>query len=225
MTKPSTNKGAQEALQSLLNTPHLLWRGKDAVHALNKQLQAQLPSIPSGYDSLDACLPWRGWPNNAIVEIIHQHWGCGELQLVLPLMRQLSQAKRWILWISPPCLPYAPGLVRAGIDPAQIIVVHDKPPLAQLDTLWSAEKALQSDSSALVLLWPSRLHAKHLRRLQLAASKGNTLGIVFHQHHIRHSPSVLQIRTETKEDTLELCVLKARGCYHTPSLQIRLEHP
>lgn len=225
MPKSDTPHDTPKALQALLNTSHLLWRGKDGAHAINKQLYAHLPSIPSGYDTLDACLPWHGWPANALVEVINSHWGSGELQLVLPLLRQLSQAHKWILWVSPPYLPYAPGLLRAGINPAQIAVVHSEPPLSHLDTLWSIEKALQSESSSLVLAWPGRLQIKHLRRLQLAASNGKTLGILFHQRHIRHSPAILQLRTKTQQDTLDISVLKARGCYHTPSIQIRLDQP
>jgi hypothetical protein len=97
--------------------------------------------------------------------------------------------------------------------------------LSHLDTLWSIEKALQSGNSALVLAWPGHLQIKHLRRLQLAASNGKTLGILFHQRHIQHSPAVLQLRVETQLDTLDISVLKARGCYHTPSIQIRLDQP
>lgn len=225
MPKPTPQNDTSAQLQALLNTSRLLWRGKDNAHASNMQLHAHLPGLPSGYDALDACLPWQGWPANAIAEVINPHWGSGELQLVLPLLRQLSQARKWILWVSPPYLPYAPGLLRAGIDPAQIVVVHSQPPLSAIDTLWSIEKALQSDSSALVLAWPQQLQAKHLRRLQLAASTGKTLGILFHQKHIRHSPAVLQLSAQTTDDNLNISVLKARGCYHTPSIQIRLDHP
>ena len=37
----------------------------------------------------------------------------GELQLVIPALAALSR-ERWILWLSPPYIPYAPALAASG---------------------------------------------------------------------------------------------------------------
>ncbi len=78
----------------------------------------------TGYPELDAILPGCGWPRNALVEIISPHWGMGELQLLIPLMRSVIAQNKWILWISPPYLLYAPALIQAGIDTGKVLVVH-----------------------------------------------------------------------------------------------------
>jgi electron transfer flavoprotein alpha/beta subunit len=38
------------------------------------------------------------------------------LQLLMPLMRSIVEQGKWVLWISPPHLLYAPALVQAGIN-------------------------------------------------------------------------------------------------------------
>jgi len=68
----------------------------------------------TGFPQLDDILPGRGWPDRGLVEIISPCWGMGELQLLIPLMRSTVEQGKWILWISPPYLLYAPALVQAG---------------------------------------------------------------------------------------------------------------
>lgn len=212
-----TNDDLSERLKSLLDHPNL-WRASE--HELTLNQAPNKSGIPSGYPILDANLPWQGWPSNALVEVITDFWGTGELQLVLPLLRNLSQ-QQWILWICPPCMPYAPALMSAGIDTAHIIVIRPEP--SQI--LWSIEKALQNQACSLVLAWPQRLSGKHIRRLQLAASTGKTLGILFHHRHIRHSSSVLQLQVRSDTGSLLINILKARGSYRHASFNLEIPAP
>lgn len=196
----------KDPLAALLKSANL-WRGSE--HHLSAGTQ-HCPGFATGFAALDASLPWRGWPANALVEIITPLWGTGELQLVLPILRSISAQQRYALWISPPCMPYAPALLKAGIDIKHMIIVtpHCK------DTLWSIEKALQDNACALVLAWPGALSGKHIRRLQLACVTGQTLGFIFHQRNIRHSPAVLRLSTAPNtEESLTVTILKARGSY------------
>jgi len=202
-------------LRSLLDSPNL-WRGSEHYLAATTQAGGHFPGLPTGFAALDTSLPWRGWPANALVEIITPLWGTGELQLVLPLLRRISMAGKSALWFSPPCIPYAPALANAGVDIARMIIVTPPPP----QVLWGIEKALQNKACALVLAWPGHLSGKHIRRLQLAASTGQTLGILFHHRNIRHSASVLRLRAEAEEDALALTVLKARGSYRHDRIRV-----
>ncbi len=168
----------QHRLNKLLSGNPQLWRGCDMAGQGDY-------GQSTGYPELDAILPGCGWPRNALVEIISPHWGMGELQLLIPLMRSVIAQNKWILWISPPYLLYAPALIQAGIDTGKVLVV-------QLDTsckdaLWSMEKALQTESCGLVLAWQNWLPGKVVRRLQLAAETGKTIGVLFHRHVSEHS--------------------------------------
>lgn len=176
--------------------------------------------VSTGYPSLDAILPGRGWPKNALAEMIAPRWGIGELQLLLPLMKSLTQQKQWILLISTPYIPYAPALVRAGVDIHYIVMVD--PALSNKDVLWSIEKALQTESCALVLAWPKSLQSGVVRRLQLAAATGQTLGILFRNRDTKDMPTSLRLELTPTLEGLHVRILKARGtsCYH--SVQIYL---
>ena len=186
----------------------------------------------TGFDALDRLLPQGGWPERGLVEMICPHQGIGELQLLMPLLRERSQRKQSILWIAPPYPLHAPALKQAGINLSNSFVI---PPQTQCNqALWSIEKALQSSECGLVLAWQNWLSARVIRRLQLAASEGNTLGILFHQRATLHSPATLQLQLGSAvsdlhaspesraQRNLNVSLLKARGSYHKGQASLRL---
>jgi len=208
------NKAAMNSrLQTLLESNPQVWRAKDAGRYM-------MSGIPTGYPQLDATLPGGGWPTNAIMEMVIPQWGIGELQLLLPLMRTITQQKRWILWISPPYVPYAPALEHAGIDMDYVIVIQ--PDNSCKDALWGIEKALQSQACALVLAWPNGLPNGVIRRLQLAAETGHSLGVLFRQRNDEHSPAALRLRLRPAVKGVHVEVLKARGSYRYRSVHVNL---
>ena len=79
-------------------------------------------ALVSGFDELDRRLPRGGWPLGALIELLSVAQGIGELGLFLPALSRLAHSGRYIAWIAPPYLPYAPALVaarsaaRAAID-------------------------------------------------------------------------------------------------------------
>ncbi len=221
-----------ESLDELLSRNPALWRGCDMAGQGDY-------GQPTGYPQLDDILPGRGWPRNAMVEIISPHWGMGELQLLAPLMREVVAEGKWILWISPPYLLYAPALVQAGINTQQVLVI--KPDTSCKDALWSMEKALQTNSCGLVLAWQNWLSNRVMRRLQLAAENGKTLGVLFHHNVSKSSQSSLTLKIEgrsprkshfqanqagqmNKRDTTstEITVIKARGSFRPLSTRLNL---
>ena len=131
-------------LQQLLHKNPHIWLGDEA-H------DEGVTGTPTGYPSLDAILPGSGWPKNALIELLTPHWGIGELQLLLPLMRTITQQKRWILWIAPPYIPYAPALANAGVDIDYLVTIDSK--TSCKDAMWSLEKALQSENCGLAMAW------------------------------------------------------------------------
>jgi len=94
-------------LDALLQRPDI-WRGD--------QLSAAVKAVPSGFAELDAQLAGGGWPQGALTELIMPRQGIGALRLLMPALAQLSQDDRWICWVAPPHIPYAPALANAGID-------------------------------------------------------------------------------------------------------------
>jgi len=202
-----------KGIEKLLLGNEDLWRASD-IGKVNRS--------NTGYKNLDSILPGGGWPKKGLVEIINQCHGVGELQLLIPLMLSVIKQGKWILWVCPPHIVYAPALLQAGIDANQILVVNKAVPCK--DALWSMERALRSSSCGLVLAWQTWLSVKVLRRLQLAAETGGTLGFIFKSRDNKYSPSNMRIRVKsiTNFDEASITVIKAHDGSRAQSTTIKL---
>ncbi|MEX0607438.1 MAG: translesion DNA synthesis-associated protein ImuA, partial [Halofilum sp. (in: g-proteobacteria)] len=135
---------------------------------------------PTGFAALDQHLAAGGWPRGALTELLPERAGIGELRLLMPVLARLSQGPRWAAWIDPPYIPHAAGLYASGVDLAHTLVVHPREGAERADErLWALEQALSSGTCSVVLAWPGTLTPKAMRRLQLAAERGGTLGFLF----------------------------------------------
>jgi cell division inhibitor SulA/protein ImuA len=133
--------------------------------------------IPTGHARLDMELPGGGWPRGALMEIVHDGSGLGEVSLLLGALGAVAQEGRAIAWINPPHLPYAPALASAGVPLDACLVVR---PASAEDALWSADQALRSGACGAALFWlPEKTDYAWLRRLQMAAESGRTLAVLF----------------------------------------------
>lgn len=180
-----------------------IWRGAELA-------RTACPGLASGFAALDAELPGGGWPAGALTEILPQHEGIGELRILGPALAQLTSQGKFIAWIAPPHLPYAPALAAAGIALERILIVKTS---RDSDSLWAAEQALRSAACGGVLAWPREIRFPQLRRLQLAAEDGRCLAVLFRPTAAARepSPAVLRIALATSAGGLALSILKRRG--------------
>ena len=203
-----------------------LIQGNPEQWRVDRMAAQELHGRSTGFAQLDAILPGRGWPEKGLIEVITPHWGMGELQLLIPLMRSVVEQGKWILWISPPYLLYAPALVQAGINTDQVLVVNLD--TSCKDALWSMEKALQTENCGLVLAWQNWLPTQVLSRLQLAADSGDTLGVLFKHHDSEYSQSSICLKLQDSYyenagfNESEVTVIKARGDFRSLSANINL---
>jgi cell division inhibitor SulA/protein ImuA len=190
------------ALAALLSHP-AIWRG-------NQLGSVGMPSVPTGFAALDAELPGGGWPTAALTEILPQHEGIGELRILGYTLAQLSARGRWLAWIAPPYLPYAPALQAAGIDLAKLIFIKTRSPR---ETLWAIEQTLRSRTCGAVLAWPDKTTYPELRRLQLAAEGNPGLAVLFRAPHNASSttPATLRLGLQSCAGELAVRLLKRRG--------------
>ncbi|MFK7912622.1 MAG: translesion DNA synthesis-associated protein ImuA [Pseudomonadales bacterium] len=212
---------AQEAARALLDHPGLWQAGK---------LSATGPTLASEYRSLDQHLA-GGFPGDGLTELMVDQPGIGELQLLVPAMRRLSQTQdRWIVWINPPHRPYAPALRSCGIDIDKILVIQPK---TAEEALWALEKVLQSGSSSMALAWidERQLNIKHSRRLQLAAKQGSEhgqcLSVLFRPTAAAAQSSMASLRlqlTSAGPESLRIDICKRRGAWPLNGITIALEH-
>lgn len=188
-----------------------IWRGRrGAVRAV----------LPTGFDVLDRYLPGGGWPREAVTEIFVDRYGVGELTLLMPALAFLSRseagADQWLVWVAPPFIPYAPALVRCGIDLDRLLLVH---PLGNAKkTLWAAEQAVRSKSCAAALIWLPAANDKALRRLQLGVEAQKCWTVLFRPSPAleRSSPAALRLRlspsgSKTSASKTRVEIIKCRG--------------
>lgn len=165
--------------------------------------------IPTGFDALDQHLPGGGWPMGALTEVLVPYLGIGELRLIMPALARLSHHKRWIAWIAPPHVPYAPALAACGVDLSRTLIVR---PRATTDGFWAIEQALRSGTCAAVLAWPAGGDRQMWRRLQLAAEAGRSLGVLFRRERDAEPvPVALRLQLEPLPGGIEVHILKRRG--------------
>lgn len=188
---------------------------------MNQQLQIQLKPeadswragngsrhLTTGYSDLDAILPDGGWPEDDLVEMITPQWGVRELQLLLPIMKAVTDQNKTILWIAPPCIPYAPALVSAGVDIRRVVTVEaDR---SCQDVLASIDSSLQDKDCGMVIAWLDWLPNAVVRRIQRALRKGHTLAVLLRQHEQKDSPVPLRLHIKPVNGGMRVVALKSQ---------------
>jgi len=176
--------------------------------------------VPTGFEALDGCLPEHGWPVGALTEILAGRDGIGELRLVMPALAVLGREGRWVVWVNPPYVPYAPALAAHELDLSRLMVVS----APGRESLWAAEQALRHPACGAVLVWAPGvfLDMRSLRRLQLAAETAGACGLVFRADEAARepSPAALRLRLAPEPAGWRIEVLKCRG--RPPAAPVRL---
>jgi len=160
---------------------------------------------------LDRELPGRGWPLGALVEILVDEAGSGELALLLPHLVERGAQGGIILWVAPPYLPYAPAFAAAGVPSDRLVVLR---PRSEEDALWTAEQTLRSAFSGSLLVWLARAGYAAMRRLAVSAEGGFGSTFVFRPrwHAGQPSPAALRLALDGyAAGGLSLRLLKRRG--------------
>jgi cell division inhibitor SulA/protein ImuA len=172
---------------------------------------ASAPAIePSGVKELDAALPNGGWPVGTIIELMPMTVGIGEFKLLMPTLARLTRAGRHIALISSPYVPFAPALSQQGVQLERLLVINAP---VQEDTLWAFEQTLRCKSFGAVIAWPSVIKDREVRRLQLAAEAGRSIGFLYRSPAaaLESSPAAVRLKLQATSTSLQVDILKCRG--------------
>jgi len=190
---------ADYELARLLEHP-AIWRGRNA---------ARTQAISTGFCTLDECLPGHGWPRTGLIELLLPRFGVGELYLLLPALAALTRlpTARWCVWITPPLDPFAPALAAHGMSLEHVLIVRGG------TTMWGFEQSLGSGACDVAMAWGRRLRVREIRRLQLAAERGRSLGVLFRSQSAasESSPAILRLALEPLPQGVRVTLLKSRG--------------
>ena len=192
-----------------------LWRGSQLAHSFQK-------TVSTGYDALDEQLPGQGWPTGALIEIMSPRSGMGEMQLLKPALLNLVN-DRSIILVNPPYTPSSLSLQHWFSD-QRIFWIR---PNTTRNTLWTAEKILQHNTSAALLCWIADAHPASVQRLHLAARKSHTLFFSLRPASVATQSSIAPLRLRLDPDIwgLNVSVLKRRGPRLNTAIPVYLRKP
>jgi len=171
-------------------------------------------TVSTGSAVLDAQLPGNGWPQGALIDILLQTVGIGEMRLLAPALKTV--ANRPLMMLNPPHVPNQQAFLHWGLPIDHISLIRtDK----AADTLWAAEQILRAGTCGALLVWADKIRNENLRRLQVAAGTSTTLLFVLQPIYsqIQASPATLRLVLRPALDGVEVDIIKRRG----PTL----EHP
>ncbi|RMG34514.1 MAG: hypothetical protein D6725_14160 [Planctomycetota bacterium] len=173
----------QHSVPSPGNTP---WHGplssrRQTIRALAEAIRnLEQPShgwvqatVSTGIPALDAVLPNGGFRPGGCVEWIANGPGCGVWSLALQVARHLPPGP--LVLVDGAAELYPPALPALGIPLDRTWFVR---PENSREALWAVERALRCSGVAAVFTALPSVSLKIMRRLQLAAERGGTLGVL-----------------------------------------------
>jgi protein ImuA len=190
-----------------------LWRASHLARSVGR-------TVDTGYPALSAELPGGGWPLGALVDLLVQQPGVGEIRLLQPALSTLRD--RPIVLLQPPHQPNVAGFAHLGIPTDTLLLVRAG---NSMDALWSAEQILRAGSCSALLFWQQHVQATSLRRLHLAAQSSDTLFLMIRPLASVQdsSPAVLRLSVKPALDGIALDIVKRRGPQTISSLSICLQ--
>lgn len=188
---------------------------------LNREGVAPPAVEPTGFTELDAALPHGGWQSGTIVELMPTQIGISELRFLMPALARMTQSERHVALIAPPYIPFAPALAQHGIHLPRLLIIR---PQNNEDTLWAFEQVLRCQSFAAALAWPTSIKDREVRRLQLAAEAGRSVGFLYRSPDAvrESSPAAVRMQLDPHPAGLDLNILKCRGRRSGISIHISL---
>jgi protein ImuA len=177
-------------------------------------------TLDTGYPALSTELPGGGWPIGALVDLLVQVPGVGEMRLLRPALSSLGD--RPIALVQPPHIPDGLGLDYIGLSLDTLL--HVKAPKSA-DAFWSAEQILRAGTCGALILWAQHAQASSLRRLHLAAQSSETLFIMVRPLASAQdsSPALLRLALRPSADGLMVDIVKRRGPTRAEPLSIPLQ--
>lgn len=157
----SVTSSDQASLERVMRTS--IWRASELA-------ASRATTLATGHASLDQELPNGGWPKSALVELLVQQHGIGEMQLLKPVLATLSKQQH-VAFVQPPYLPHAMAFKAWQLLDKNVLWLR---PQSSADALWAAEQILKNGSCGAVVLWQSNVRPESLRRLNLAAQSTDT---------------------------------------------------
>jgi hypothetical protein len=206
------------------------------VAALQQQLQRKetvcTERIATGSPAFDAVLR-GGFRRGSLVEWLGDE-GSGATALAWSVAwsaaAQVCGERQLVVIVDPQRRFYPSAAARSG-DLRNIVIAH---PANRRDQEWTLNQALGCAGVAAVLSWPEKLDDRAFRRLQLAAERGRTLGLIVRDSSRLGEPSWADVRllvrglpttklhTSAERRRFEVAVERCRGSAGGQAVEVEL---
>ncbi|AMQ90565.1 MULTISPECIES: cell division inhibitor SulA [Marinobacter] len=110
-----------------------------------------------------------------VTEIILPEGQVENVQLLLPMLTQLNQEKRWLALIDPPQSLVGKWQKMHGIVASELLVLRSTNDYSAQQL---AERALSAGTCHAVVLWTNKLGRSAFESLQKASAQGSSHGVV-----------------------------------------------
>lgn len=192
-----------------------------AVWHANQMGSYQAPVISTGHATLNSELPHGGWPGSALIELLLQQAGIGEMRLLRPALAAIARQHRVAL-VQPPHWPQAAAWIDWGMASEHLLWIRIN---RTADALWTAEQILRNGSCGALLFWQPHIRNESLRRLHLAAQSGNTVFWLMRPLCAAQiaSPAPLRLGLLPANAGVEIQIVKRRGPQRDASFYLPLD--
>lgn len=110
-----------------------------------------------------------------VTEVILPPGQVENFQLLLPMLTQLNQERRWLAWIDPPQELVSKWQTMHGIVASELLVLRSTRDYSAYEL---AERALGAGTCHAVVMWTSRLSTRAFGALEQASARGQSHGVI-----------------------------------------------
>ena len=177
--------------------------------------------LPSEHGGLDEALG-GGWPLGALIELLPEHAGIGEVHLLCPALARLADRRQPTLLLNPPYTPSMQCWAAWGLRPDDVVWVRTSSPR---DTTWAATQILHNQSCAALLCWAHATAYADLLQWHRLAHRGSALVVLYRPPDASRldSPAGLRVGLRAIPGGLRASFLKCPG--PLPSARDLILHP
>ncbi len=193
MQIPLSPSDAQDGLsmaQVELSQAEIVERLQRGVRRLEKDQRPDFGRVTSGCRGVDGLVGEGGFRRGTLVEWLGDP-GSGATALASVAAREASREGGYVVVLDPARRFYPLAAATLGIRLDRLIVVR---PESEKDYHWAVCQALGCRGVSAVLCWPRKLDSQSLRRWQLAAETGGSLGLLVRPTRARGQPTWAEVQ-------------------------------
>jgi protein ImuA len=149
--------------------------------------------------------------------------GCGEIELMLPIVMQKNVKNKRLFIINPPANINSRWLATKGWHHFSPIILT---PTNKLEALWCCEQVIRSGIAHTIVYWQESLNIKQARRLQILSAQYHSLLINYNVASTAPTPLPINLdfRLYYGQKKWAIDILKVRGGWPQSGINIDAQH-